>query len=79
MSNQCQNYGGCYATRRTAFCADWAIAFLGWLFTLALGIILGTVFNTTFTPILATVIVFAIIMLVGIIALLIYRYCVYCR
>lgn len=79
MSNQCQNNGTYYGFWRTVTCLDGAIAFLAGLLALALGVILGAVFYTTFLPVLATIIVFGVIMLVGIAALLIYRYCAYRR
>ena len=79
MSNQCQNNGCYYPTRRMVNCWDWALGLFAWLFALALGIILGAVFYETFVPILATIIVFAVIMVVGIIALLIYRGCAIAR
>lgn len=77
MSQNCQN--GLYQGQRMLACLDRAIGFFALLFTLALGVILGAVFSTTVLPNLATVIVFAVIMLVAIIALLIYRYCIYRR
>lgn len=76
MSQNCQN--GLYQ-RRVLTCLDWVIAFFAWLFALTLGVILGAALYGTFLPVLATVIVFAVVMLVGIIALLIYRYCAYYR
>ena len=56
-------------------CVEKAIAFLAGLLALALGMILGITLSAQLTPVLATVIIFAVVMLVGIIALLIYRYC----
>ena len=79
MSNQCQNNGGYYGVRRAAGCVDWMLALFAGLLALAVGVILGAVFYTTFQPILATIIIFAVIMLVAIIALLIYRWCMYRR
>ena len=58
-----------------ALVADWRLGLLA----LAVGVILGAVYNETFLPILATIVIFAVIMLVAIIALLIYRWCMYHR
>lgn len=77
----CQNQQTCgyrgwgYAVR----CVDLAVAFLAFLFALALGVVLGAAYVQTFAPVLAAVIVFAAVMLVGVIALLIYRFCAYRR
>ena len=49
------------------------LAFLALVFVLALGLILGTVFAAVLLPVLSAVIAFALAVLVGIIALLIFR------
>ena len=50
------------------------LCFLCLVFALALGLILGAVFYETILPVLAAVIAFAAAILVGIIALLIWRW-----
>lgn len=65
--NTCSRYSPC--------CIFRIIGILGALFAVALGIVLGVTLFNTFEPILASIIVFAVIMLILIILGLIYAYC----